>query len=157
MAEQKEIKEAKVVYDSLCDMLDEKGIRFEKDVEEMSIHLVMRGEDLPVEIFVVVDADRKLIRAFSPMPFAFSAPKRVEGAIATCQANYRLVDGSFDYNVKDGRIIFRLTSSYRQSLISKELLTYMIACLCYTVDDYNDKFLMIDRGQLSLEDFINRK
>lgn len=154
MADEKELKNAQTVYKALCDMLDEKGVRYEKVPEKMSVHFIMSGEDIPMDIVVAIDADRELIRMFSPLPFAFSEEKRVEGAIATCQANYKLVDGSFDYNIRDGRIIFRLTSSYAQSLISKELLAYMIACLCFTVDEYNDKFLMIDKGMLAIEDFF---
>ena len=137
-------------------MLDEKGIRYEKTPEKMSVHFKMSGDDIPVEIVAAIDAERELIRAFSPLPFTFSEEKRIEGAIATCQANYRLVDGNFDYNMRDGRIIFRMTSSYTQCLISKELLTYMIACLCYTVDDYNDKFFMLNKGSISIEEFFKK-
>ena len=88
------------------------------------------------------------------LPFTFGEDKRLEGAIALNQINYTLVDGSFDYNYEDGRVIFRLTSSYRESLISKELFGYMIACLAVTVDKYNDKLLVLAKGGTTLEDFL---
>ncbi len=154
MADEKQLKNAQIVYKTLCDMMDERELHYEKTPEKLSVHFIMSGDDIPMDVVAVIDAERELIRMFSVLPFAFSEEKRAEGAIATCQANYKLVDGSFDYDIRDGRIIFRMTSSYVQSLISKELLAYMIACLCWTVDEYNDKFLMIDKGMLSIEDFF---
>ena len=107
-----------------------------------------------MEFVIYVDPDKELVRMLSQLPFAFSEEKRVEGAIATCQATFRLVDGSFDYDYKTGGILFRLTSSFRGSLISKEMLAYMVDCSCFTIDQYNDKFLMLDKGVLTIEDFF---
>ena len=75
-------------------------------------------------------------------------------SIATCQANYRLADGSFDYDFREGKVFFRMTSSYRDSLISQNLLEYMMACAAFTVDAYNDKFLMLAKGQMAIEEFF---
>ena len=107
-----------------------------------------------MEFIVHCDADRQLIRLMSFLPFKISDAKRVEGAIATCHANYLLADGSFDYNLGDGTIIFRMTSSFRESLVGDELFKYMIHVACITVDKYNDQFLMISKGNLSITDFI---
>lgn len=156
MADEKKLKQAKVTFDALCEMLDEHGVHYEKNTDELFVHFYMNGDDIPMEVVAAVDAERDLVRILSPLPFAFSEAKRLEGAIATCQANYRMADGSFDYNFRDGKILFRMTSSYKESLLSKELLGYMIACSAFTVDNYNDKFLMIDKGLLSLDDFIKQ-
>ena len=80
----------------------------------------------------------------------------MEGAIATCAASYGLADGSFDYDLSDGQITFRMTASFRESEIGEELLQYMVSCACVTVDEYNDKFLAIDKGLISIDDFINK-
>lgn len=154
MADEKQLKKAESMYQALCEMLDEKEVHYDKQPEKLLVHFIMSGDDLPVEIMAAVDAERELVRVFSPLPFAFSEEKRVEGAIATCQVNYWLVDGSFDYNFRDGKVIFRMTSSYADSLLSKELFTYMIACTLFTVDKYNDQFFMIDKGVIALEDFV---
>ena len=103
------------------------------------------------------DSKRELIRLLSPIPVTFEGDKRVEGAIATCQANFRIVDGSFDYDFKQGRILFRMTSSYIDSLISKDVFEYMVAVASYTVDEYNDKFFMLAKGQLPIEEFFKKK
>ena len=88
------------------------------------------------------------------MPFKMDETKRVEGALITSYANYKLADGSFDYNLGDGSIIFRMTSSFRESLIGAELFKYMISCAAYSVDKYNDQFFMVSKGMLSVDDFV---
>jgi hypothetical protein len=80
--------------------------------------------------------------------------KRVEGAIAVSVANYGLVDGSFDYDISDGEIRYRLTSSYRESILSDDLFEYMIMCAASTVDDYNDRFFMLAKGMIDVEKFV---
>jgi len=154
MANEKELKLAKEAYDTLCNSLDEMKWRYSKDEDKLIIHVGISGEDIPMEFIIHCDADRQLIRVMSFLPFKISEDKRVEGAIATCHANYRLADGSFDYNLGDGSIIFRMTSSFRESLVGDELFKYMIHVACATVDKYNDQFLMISKGNLSITDFI---
>lgn len=156
MADEKNIKSAEIVYNTLCEVLDDRHWKYDVHPEDSVVHFIVGGEDIPMEFVVYIDAEKQLVRMMSQMPFAFSEAKRVEGAIATCQATFRLADGSFDYDFNTGRILFRLTSSFRGSLISKELLAYMIDCSCFTVDEFNDKFLMIDRGLLDVEDLFKR-
>ena len=67
-----------------------------------------------------------------------------------------MVDGNFDYDISDGSIVFRLTAFYRGSKIGKGLFHYLIDCTCATVDDYNDKFLALNNGTLTLEAFIDQ-
>jgi hypothetical protein len=68
-----------------------------------------------------------------------------------------LKDGSFDYDINDGEIRFRLTSSYRESILSKELFVYMIGVSIGTIDQYNDKFFMLSKGVMSIQQFIEQE
>ena len=105
-------------------------------------------------LILMADADRQLIRVMSPLSFKLDEDKRVEGAIAVCAASYGMADGSFDYDLSDGSIVFRMTASFRESTIGEELIQYLISCTCAMVDKYNDKFLALSKGVMSLEDFI---
>lgn len=156
MAEQQRSKNTDAVFKTLCETLDDRHWKYDKHPEDSVVHFTVGGDDIPMEFVVYIDSEKELVRMMSQLPFAFSEEKRIEGAIATCQATYKLADGSFDYDFKTGRVLFRLTSSFRGSLISKELIAYMIDCSCYTVDEYNDKFLMIDKGVLAIEDFFKK-
>ncbi|MDE7329572.1 MAG: YbjN domain-containing protein [Clostridia bacterium] len=149
-----DMKEAQEVYTTVCETLDMKGWRYEKHPEDLVVTFTVNGEDIPMDFVVAVDGKRMLIRLLSRLPFKFAANKRVEGSIATNFANFKLGDGSFDYDLTDGAVTFRMTSSFRGSLISNTAVNYMFNCACATVDDYNDSFLMISKGMLSLKDFM---
>lgn len=154
MADEKNTTFAKTVFTTLCDAMENRGWKYEKDEQDLTVHFIVSGEDIPMQFILVIDAERQLIRLMSPLPFKMSEDKRIEGAIATCAASFGLADGSFDYDLSEGRIIFRMTASFRESLIGEELFHYMIECSCVTVDEYNDKFLAVDKGLLSISDFI---
>ena len=126
MAEEKDIKQARTVYAALCAMLDERDLHYEKDEENLSITCGAQGDDLPIEML----------------------------AVAVSQANNGLVDGCFDYDFIEGRIFFRMTSSYRDSLIGKDLFAYMLFCSFQTIDDYNDKFLMVAKNKMSFDEIV---
>lgn len=89
------------------------------------------------------------------MPFVVAEDRRTALAIAVSQANNGMVDGDFDYDYINGRIIFRLTSSYLDSLIGKDMFNYMLMCSCVTIDEYNDKFLMVAKSTMSNEEILD--
>ena len=158
MVDEKKDKHAQSVHSTLCKLLDKRGLKYQNDGKDKDGDWTVRfkgtGDDLPMEFVLFIDTDRQLIRMLSRMPFCFSEGKRIDGAIAVSHANYRMVDGDFDYNMDTGGIIFKLTSSILNSLISEELLSYMLELSISMVDEFNDKFLMIDKGQMTLQQFI---
>ena len=109
-----------------------------------------------MKLLIKVDEDRQLIRVMSPMPFKMDESRLAEGAVAVCAASYGMVEGNFDYDISDGSIVFRMTASFRESLIGAEMIQYMISCTCSMVDKYNDMFLALSKGMLSLEEFMKK-
>lgn len=154
MADEKKLKKAKQLYLSLCEKLDEMKLHYDRHEADLVITFTMRGDDIPMQFVLNIDADRQLIRLLSLLPVKFEGDKRVEACIATSQVNYNLADGSFDFDYESGSVLFRMTSSYVDSLISKDLFAYMIAIASFTVDEYNDKFLMLSKGMIPLKDFF---
>ena len=157
MIDEKKMAQAKQVYNTLCNAIERRNWKFGKDEEKLVVHFGVSGDDIPMDFILVVAAERQLIRLLSPMPYKMSEGKRMEGAIATCAATYGLADGSFDYNLANGEIVFRMTASFRESVIGEGLLQYMISCSCTMVDQYNDQFLAIDKGLISISDFIAKE
>lgn len=155
MSEEKDLKQAQTVYKALCEMLDEHNWRYKKDEEKLIINCGAQGEDLPIELLIEVDRKRLLVTLLSQMPFAVPDNRRTALAIAVSQANNGMVDGSFDFDYLTGKIIFRMTSSYRDSLIGKDLFAYMLMCACYTIDEYNDKFLVVAKNEMSVEEILD--
>lgn len=155
MAEQNNLAQAKAVFDTLCRTLEKHEWHYEKDEEKMSINCKARGDDLPMDITVTVDAVRMVVILLSPIPFTINEEKRLDVAIAVSAINSLLVDGSFDYNVMSGDMAFRMTNSFIDSTIGEDVFTYMLFCSCQTIDEYNDKFLMLAKGMVTIEQFIS--
>ena len=153
MTEEK-LQRAQKTITTLCQNLDEHDWHYEKDEEKLEIECGARGEDLPMDIRIIVDADRQLIILLSVMPFVAPNTKRLDIAIATSIVNNKLVDGCFDYDVTSGHMIFRMTSSFIESEIDGEVFTYMLMVSCHTIDEYNDKFFMLGKGLLSINQFL---
>lgn len=154
MEEEIMLTHAREVFATLCRAIENGGWHYDKMEQELAVYFRVQGEDVPMQFVVRVDPERQLVRLMSPLPFKMSEARRMEGAIAACVASYGLPDGSFDYDLADGEIAFRMTASYRESQIGEGLFHYMLACSCVTVDKFNEKFLAIDSGSLSLADFI---
>lgn len=155
MAEEKDLQRAKTVYEALCGNLDGHKWRYKKNEDELSIECGAQGDDLPMELTIQVDADRQLILLLSHLPFVISEDKRLDLAVAVSVANSRIVDGCFDYDVRTGHMFFRMTNSFIESEIGDDAFSYMMYCSCRTIDDFNDKFLMLAKNMMSLEQFIS--
>ncbi len=142
------------VYETICKMFDDRGFRYERHDEDLVITSTVSGEDIPMDMLFIVRPERQIVQLLSPMPFKIPDEKTVDLALAVAHANDGLIDGSFDFDMAKGRINFRLTASYIESILGKELFEYMLMVSAHTVDEYNDKFMMIAKGMYSLEDFI---
>lgn len=153
MAEEK-IVQAKKVFQTLCEALDRREWKYDKDEEKLIVDISVSGDDIPMRLLFIIDADRQLVRILSPLPFKMSEAKRMDGAIAACVASYGMADGSFDYDISDGTIYYRMTASFMGSVIGEGLLQYLISCSCAMVDLYNDKFLALDKGMMDIAEFI---
>lgn len=145
---------AKETFDILCKMLDNREWKYDKFEEDLVIKSGVKGDDFPIEFIVRVNPVSEIVSFLSWLPFKTEEAKRVDMALAVCVANYGLVDGSFDYDISDGSILFRLTSSYRNTVLSEDLLEYMIYIAAGTVDKYNDKFFMIAKNMLTVQQFM---
>ncbi len=144
---------ARMTFDNVCKALDTIGFKYDKKEEEMKIECSARGDDLPMKLHFFVDAERSLVRVLSLLPFDTKEDKRVEMAVAVSMINDMLVDGSFDFDITEGSMFFRMTNSFIESVISHEVFIYMILCSLKTIDEYNDKLLMLSTGIIDLEKF----
>ena len=154
MAEANEMALAKTVYEDLCTALERRRWKYQKHEDDLVVTFSVAGDDIPMDFVLAVDARRQLLRVFSKLPFTVPEDKRMDLAIATCVASFGLVDGSFDYDIATGSIVFRLTASFRESKIGDGLFEYLVGCSGTTVDAYNDKFFALCKGLISINDFI---
>lgn len=148
----KQQKQAEEALETLCIALDQRGWSYEKDEENLQIKTDVLGDDMDMALRIRVDPVNLLVSLYSELPFTVPESKRVEMAIALSMINYATVDGNFDYNFGTGRVIFRLTSRFRDSIMGVEMFDYMIGVSLGTIDAYNDKIFMVGMDRYSLEE-----
>lgn len=149
------MQQAKKMYDTLCGILKARDISFESDDQELRIGFGGRGEDLPMDFLLKVDAKREVVILYSTLPFKFDEDNIATGALGTLAINDDLPDGSFDLDIFSGRVCFRVTNTYRGSLISAEALDFMLEYSIFVVDKFNDKLYGLATGSMTPEQFID--
>lgn len=155
--EELNLAKAQEVYESLCKSLDSIDWKYEKEPEKFTIVSSVTGDDFPMGFIMRVSPRNEVVSFISWLPFDVPEDKRVDIAIAVCVANQGLVDGSFDFDISDGTLSFRLTSSYKESVLSEELFKYMLGVSTGTIDLYNDKFFMIIKNMMTVQQFIEKE
>lgn len=149
-----QLKQAQTVFGTICKYLDAHDWKYEKDEDELSVRLTTKGEDLIIPIAIRINTQLMIVSIISPIPIEVPEDKRVGMTIAVTAANYTIVDGSFDYSVNNGAIVYRLTTSYRDSIISANLIEYLLLCTCVTADEYNDKFEKVIKDDLNAGEML---
>ncbi len=156
MASDKQAK-AQKVYKTMVKALKAKDWHFEERDKDLTIVSSYTGDDIPIHYLMRVDAEREVVQYISPLPFNIEESKRVDAAVAVCVANYGLVNGSFDFDISDGEIRFRLTTSFCDSELGEGFFYDMMATAVVTTDNYNDKFMMLNKGMITLQQFIDNE
>ncbi len=151
--QEKKVKEANGMLQTILDFLNEEQFHFEQS-EDYEVHFTVKGDDLPMEIYLSVDVDREVIRLFSILPFKVDPDNyglMAEGIVAI---NDHLVNGNFDLNKDHMMMSFRMAQTYRDSLLSKSAVAYVLYTSLNTMDDYNDKLFMLNKGKATLEELM---
>ena len=151
--EEKSFKNAKKVYETLCGALDSIGWRYDRHDDDFIVTLGVNGEDIPMWLVLGVDADKELIRCMSRIPVEFDSENMVDGSIACAYATWRIIDGRFALDISKGEVNFEIASSFAGSLISKELIKYLVGTAVNTIDDFNDGIVAVANGSMSIGDF----
>lgn len=154
MAKQMDSKIAKTIYEQLCTAMENRNWRYDKFDDEYAIRFEVMGEDIPMYFTLAVDVERQLVRLKSVLTFNFDEDRRMEGAIATNRINYALADGYFEYDITDGEVAFKLSTSCRDSLISDATIEYMVRCGLFVVEEFNDKLLAVSKGYMTIQQFL---
>ncbi len=145
------------VYEAFKKNLEEHDMHFDPHDDDLTIRLTVQGDDLPQPTIIRVLDDRDVVQVISPIPFRMPEDKRIDAAIAVSIANLGMVNGSFDLNMNNGEIYFRIAQSYRETKLSEALVDYMLRVAYHTTDEYNDRFFMLGKSMITLEQFIEKE
>lgn len=150
-----ELMQARNAFEAICEAMDSYDLSYEKDEEDLSVHLILNGDYMPIALDFQVIPDRELIRMISPMPFTVPRERRLEMAVAVTLINPRILNGCYDLNLNTGTMYFRLIHSFSGSDASVEAIRYLISITNCTENLYNDKLIMVKQGIISLRRLVN--
>ena len=150
----KQKKLAKNVFKAFCELLDEKGVKYTKNKDQLAVNCILQGDDLPVAVNAVVNEREMIVLALSQLPFTVPKERRDVIAVAVSEINAYLLDGHFDFDYHTGNINFRIFLSFANSIIDKQAFEYLIATIFDVVDEYNDKLLFISKSETGIEDAL---
>ena len=157
MDESKNYEKALNVYKILLATLDDMKWKYEKNDDDLTVIYTVTGEDIPMTFHMIVDLGLQAVRFFSFLPVTFPEDRRIDGVIAACNAGCGLYEGKFFCNLQNGRIIFNSTSCFMGCEVDGHWFVAMMGLAHRMVDEQNDRFLMLSKGMITLQDFMTKK
>ncbi len=154
MSEIKITPEAKEVYDTVCRVFDKKNWSYEKKEELLFTSLRIKGDDMPVTVNFVVDAEREALCVRSPLPFKIKEEKIPEFTFALAAISNTLFNGWYVYDIAEGTLTFRAVTSFMDSTVSERMVDYLLNITYSTVNKHNDLFLSLNDGMITVEQFF---
>ncbi len=153
MADQKQV--AGKWYKSMCKMLDNKGWTYDREEEKFKISCKAEGENGVLDIRMYLDDERDLAVVWVFIDLHVPEEMRETMAHAVNIVNYILVHGAYDFNQEKGNLLYRCTSSYRDSIVSEEWFRYLLDVSCSSADTYIEKFRRVIKGYLTLDELYD--
>lgn len=145
--------DTKKAFQTAIQAFDSLNWHYDRDDENQIISCSVSGDDLSIKIFYKVIPEREIMYVKSAMPFNVREDKRMELCVAVAIANYTMLNGSFELDLSDGYLGFKIVTPFYGMTPTVELCKYMINLTCNMVDIFNDKFLALMNGTMSLNDF----
>ena len=150
------LERAAQVYNLIKSHLSSKGIKYEPHDDDQVVTMTAQGDDLPMPVVIRVIGEREVLHIGSPLPGKVPEDKRIDAAVALAAINNRLMNGSFDLDLDTGLIVFRVCQSFHDNDISEEQIHYLLAIVFITTDEFNDTLFMMMKGNMSLEQVLEK-
>ena len=141
-------------FDALCAALEDRGWDFEKNKDDFSVGFTANGKDMPVEVTLKINPELMTVSAFAAPPVQTPEGMDEQLAVATVILNDGVIHGNFDYDKNGRRIIFRVSTSYRDTALDKEVYLYLIAAAFTSVDQTASTIKALCDGTLAVEQMI---
>ncbi|MBQ1281260.1 MAG: hypothetical protein IIY16_03340 [Oscillospiraceae bacterium] len=150
--------EGRMVFEQLIEHLHKIKLNFAHETLEdrYLIKFNMSGDDLPMRFFLYVNPEHQLLTLHSPLPVTFAKDKIATACVALCAINYRLTDGDFQIDIRDGEVIYNMSNCYAGSRISSQVFDYMLGMSINIVDEFNDQLLMLSKDLIKLNDIVGK-
>lgn len=148
--------EAKALFGTLCNALDDMQWTYNKDEENLVLETAATGDSFTIRLRVRINADRQVMYLKSPLPFNVKEDTRELLTKAICYANYQILNGSFEYDQSDGYVAFKVVVPFMNSLIGKAVCNYMIIMSCKMMDTFAEPLLLLTNKEIDYDEFCKR-
>lgn len=149
-----EKRAAAAEFDAICAALDSRGWSYEKDKDTFSVAFTSNGTEMPLSIALKVNPELMTVSVYVIPPLETPEGKEEDFAVATALINDGIVHGNFDYDKKERRMIFRMSTSYRDSTLDNDVYFYLIGAAFSTVDSVAPTIKALCDGKLTVEQII---
>ena len=147
--------QAKIVFGTLCSMLDKRGWKYERDDEKYVVRTGVTNEaGQNMKLYIKVDADRSVMYLKSPLPFKVEPSRIDEFCKALTVANWKMLNGCFEMDADDGYVGFKLCIAYIESIVGERLCKYMVDISCNMLGAFMPKLAALAEGSITLERFV---
>lgn len=148
-------REAAESIETFARMLTKREWHYKRNDGAYSLHVGVAVDALPMDIIITADPDHGILRIFSKISVTLSKDKIMEAAIIVNELNEGRLMGNFDLNITSGSIFFKVYSCIADCTISEGACGLLLDYAVRMVDDYNRKFLLLNKGVLSMEDILS--
>lgn len=141
---------AENIFEKLWKAYDRRDIEILKDFDLLkldSYQITRGGHEL--KLTIEIDADNMLIRLSSELDIDVPQSRRTDMAVCICKANCELNEGVFEYDILEGRIIFRMARFYEACELTDSYLTEMHFRAGMVIDEFYGEFERLSSGEVS--------
>lgn len=143
---------AKKWYKAMCKMLDKRGWTYDKEEDKNKISCKVSGDNGTLDVRMYLDAERELAITWVFVDLKVPEEMRETMAHAVNVVNYCLIHGAFDFGQEKGNLLYRCTSSYRDSVVSDEWFNYLLGVSVSSADMYVEKLRRVVKGYLTVDE-----
>lgn len=148
------LQKSKEIFDGFCEYLKSNDCRFNKDDENLVAFFIIKSDNIEIKFIAKAEVNRETLRIMAMLPVNFGSGKRIDGAMVTTIATSGMANGSFDYDISSGNVMFKIAESYMGSKISPTVYDYMVDCAMMTIAEYYGKFLAVSEGKMTVPEFM---
>lgn len=134
-------------YETLCGVMEKNDIYYERDDKHLCVKCSVNGQDTQLNFAFIINPSKMLITLYSPMPIKVKKENSANVALAVCMINNSLSDGNFCFDVSDGTVFFKMTSSFCDINVNEDIFEYMLSVAADTMDDYFRKINQIAQSE----------
>lgn len=142
------------VYHKLIETLDSIGWKYSTLEDEPGVIYTVNGDDMIMEFIVTIHPDAQLLHFLSILPMRFDEEKRMDGLMAACAVSGKVPWGTFSFNMETSKIVYGASSIFSDCEVNEGWFTQQMDMAHAVVDMYNDRFLALAKGYISIEEFI---